>query len=455
MTLTQHQEEKLHECLKGSAGVGKTTLMNTLLEHLPGTKLCSAPTHKALSVLQSKTDGMTVDFKTIHSALHYRPFTDPNTGEKLFIPQPNPNNPPLKGVKYLVIDEASMIGVEMLGFIEQYASLQNTTIIFVGDDKQLNPVNEANSPVFLGTPTFFDTHKKAEEFINNRGEVEFEFIMSTFKNSKNETKVVVHQPYPEVELTEIIRQGADNPIIYLSRNLGKIFDFEARHTDHTSGYFFTQNREKILDRLAESNGADDFKYLAWTNEDVEKINKEVRQRIYGNPNKIEIGETLVFNSPYKDYYANQEIKVCGLVVVDHPFSVVYQSNPDTVYTTEELKVYIINPVVVGEYNGVKEYSGVFVIHEDSEKDFASIKRTVVKNCANKTLAYNYRDNFLDKFAYLNYNHGLTIHKSQGSTYKTAAINFKNIFFNKNEPERTRLLYTAITRPSELLIIYNI
>jgi hypothetical protein len=49
-------------------------------------------------------------------------------------------------------------------------------IIFIGDNKQLNPVGEQVSPVFV-------------------------------------------QGYPKVELTEIIRQGEGNPIIELSRDL--------------------------------------------------------------------------------------------------------------------------------------------------------------------------------------------------------------------------------------------
>lgn len=44
---------------------------------------------------------------------------------------------------------------------------------------------------------------------------------------------------------------------------------------------------------------------------------------------------------------------------------------------------------------------------------------------------------------------------QGSTYKQAIVNIKNININKNYKEKTRLLYTAVTRASELLILYNV
>ena len=64
-------------------------------------------------------------------------------------------------------------------------------------------------------------------------------------------------------------------------------------------------------------------------------------------------------------------------------------------------------------------------------------------------------NFVEMVADLKYNHAITVHKSQGSTYKQAIVNIKNIYINKNHKEKTRLLYTAVTRASELLILYNV
>ena len=44
---------------------------------------------------------------------------------------------------------------------------------------------------------------------------------------------------------------------------------------------------------------------------------------------------------------------------------------------------------------------------------------------------------------------------QGSTFEKTIINIKNINFNQDASEKERLLYTAITRASELLILYNV
>ena len=40
-----------------------------------------------------------------------------------------------------IIDEASMVNDELLDYIEEHATKNNCRVIFIGDDKQLNPVN--------------------------------------------------------------------------------------------------------------------------------------------------------------------------------------------------------------------------------------------------------------------------------------------------------------------------
>ena len=156
MALSQHQEDVMFEGLeilenskrlliKGSAGVGKTYMVNELIKELskgiPSYKeiYCSAPTNKAVSVLAGKIDTQCEELKrkkvtllTTHQALKITKYTDEKTGEMSFRPQNNEKYPPLKGVALFIIDETSMIGEEMLGWIEEHAILQGCTVIFIG-----------------------------------------------------------------------------------------------------------------------------------------------------------------------------------------------------------------------------------------------------------------------------------------------------------------------------------
>lgn len=420
--LTPHQQEKFNEVmhfvnnrerrilLKGSAGVGKTWLVHTIVQKLATiTKakriMCSAPTHKALSVIRTKVIVDEVKFTTIHSALHYRSITDKKTGERVFKSCPNANWPPLNNIDYWIIDEASMIDSDMVKSIEEYAKAQKTTVIFVGDGKQINPVGEDDSPVF-------------------------------------------HQEYPEVELTEIIRQGAGNPIITLSRNLPDIWEKKPNLLSGPEGedigYLYTQNLAKIIEELAKVNGTDEFKYLAWTNKEVDKINALVRFRLYGDyPAKIELEETIVFDAPYKSYNTNEPVKVEELYKYTETMKVILaDSHKEKV--TEEVKfvVYCVN-------------KSILILDDSSIPTFKRYAAIMNKNCKQNLLIFEERNKFLSTFASFKYNHALTVHKSQGSTYKTTVLNVRDISFNQNEKEKQRLFYTGITRASDLLILYNL
>ena len=53
---------------------------------------------------------------------------------------------------------------------------------------------------------------------------------------------------------------------------------------------------------------------------------------------------------------------------------------------------------------------------------------------------------------IDYQYSLTVHKSQGSGFKNVFVDCDNINFCKNDKERLRLLYTAVSRCSENLYL---
>ena len=186
MGLTTHQNEKLEDSLEilkvsnrilitGSAGVGKTFLVNELI--------------KKLSLVMPSS-------------------------RKIFCSAPT-KYPPLKNVGLFIIDEVSMLNTELLKYVETHALKNNTTVVFIGDKKQLNPVGEEESPVFLGQPYNFDNEEDAEAFSKSQ-------IRKCTIIKNKVTGYTLYLAYPEVELTEIIRQGEGNPIIDLSRDLDSI-----------------------------------------------------------------------------------------------------------------------------------------------------------------------------------------------------------------------------------------
>ncbi len=421
MSLTKHQTQILNESIeilknknrlliKGNAGTGKTYLVKELIKTLKKKQglekvYCTAPTHKAVSVLKNKTqEEKDIRFLTLHSALKLKRFIDESDGKQHFKPSFHENYAPLSDVEILVVDEASMIEKEILGFIETYSNKFGVKVILIGDNKQINPVKEYESPAFFSG-------------------------------------------YPELELKEIIRQESDNPIISLSRNLHLLESNVENLAEKDKGYLFTTNEEKIIIQLANVNGTDKVKYLAWKNHEVNRINKAVRKKIYSNPNKIEIGETLIFNNPYKDrknnnFFTNEEIKIDNLEVLNYcyKFTNYFDQREDII-----LKYY---------YCQTKRSKCIAILHEDSEKDFKKIKSILRKKCNDKKIKWESYYSFINLFADTKYNHAITVHKSQGSTYECVILNINDLKKNISYKERKRLIYTGITRASDLLVIYK-
>jgi superfamily I DNA/RNA helicase len=54
---------------------------------------------------------------------------------------------------------------------------------------------------------------------------------------------------------------------------------------------------------------------------------------------------------------------------------------------------------------------------------------------------------------VDYGYAITVHKSQGSTYDDVFIEYGNLAANKKDSEKYKLLYTAITRATELDNVY--
>ena len=438
MALTPHQTRVLEELvqlikaghnrivLKGSAGTGKTYLSAELIRVLRedgiipynnGKIFATAPTNKALAVLQGKIGELEADFKTIHSACKLHQYIDPKTGVASFVRGRARLNDEFEYCRAAIIDEASMLNSDFLqshsvvrhgredteqGYLENF----NFPIIFIGDEKQLNPVGEEISPVWV-------------------------------------------QDYPEVELKEIIRQGEGNPIIDLSRDLDLMFFRRPMLTPHGKGYRFSSDTTNFIERLAEVNGTDELKYLAYTNKIVDEMNRYVRKRRYGEPKRIEKEETIVFNSPFGTFYTNQEVKVESLeIVTDYINIPTHDTRFDEMNKMVgkqdriRMKFYVVN-------------ESIRVIHELSDVVYKRIYDSLKDN--NRRYGWDGRGYhcFAEYFADFKYNHAITVHKSQGSTYKEAILNIGNMMINRNVKEREKMLYTAITRASDLITLNNV
>lgn len=238
----------------GYSGTGKSTLIKTLLERLPGyLQTCklidphmpeyqlqlTATTHKAAENFASIT-GM--DVPTIHSFLNLKLNKDLRTGQSHLVPKKH--NQPKQTGYLLLIDEASYIDSSLLQII--FEQTHACKIVFIGDPAQLLLPRSQGAPVFLSG-------------------------------------------FPTAQLTEVMRQAAGNPIVELStmfRNVVNGHDWGSFKPD--GQYVVHMSRKEFGDAIkAEFLRPDwtykDSKILCWTNDRVVEYNAALRQMLTGDP----------------------------------------------------------------------------------------------------------------------------------------------------------------------------
>lgn len=424
----------------GSAGTGKTTVVSGILEEVFKFQKRSitivAPTHKALSVIKDKIEGYftrttgyptTLSYNTLASVLKMERVYNYDTQTTDFAMGPSTEKYALKNDKLVIIDEASMVTKEQYEMLLYLSQKNKITLIFLGDIKQLPPVKESSSPAVV------------QEVSPNL----FSFT-----------------------LTEIIRQGADNPILDVAHNLDMVKSFTP-HLKNNKGYLFSTNFSAVLSNLSKAGGSSDMKYLSWTNTDVDMVNEETRKFSFGdNPQEIYVGETIISQSNSKFAANNEEILV---EKIQSKLSV------NSICTTTDLhklekkywdKIEVLEAFAFLQYNlglVIKDAKLYFVcevfevndqyliIKKGQEKEYKQVIQILKKLVKEKIISWKELADFEETFLKYKYSYAMSVHKSQGSTFKNVIINLKDI--ERNKKEYNEILYTAITRASDKVIFY--
>ena len=422
--IEQAYERGARHLLTGFAGSGKTTLMQQVARVFQDegkNVVMTAPTHKAVAVLARKLAeaGIEVPCCTIHSLLSLRPkvVEDRQVFERA-------DRPRAIIADVVVIDEASMLDISLMGHIRDCLKLQ--FVLFVGDPAQLPPVGEIASEAFA---------------VKSRS-----------------------------HLDTIIRQVAGNPILEAARIIRESQGTGAMDYSWMEG--LSANKQGIFRPGAVLNDwmkrgflsdefsadPDHFRYLCWTNKRVHEVNRMVRRWKYGGatPTPLMPGEPCMARTPvFVDVEDERGKMQTEIVMQNCQEGVIRDIGASNVRRRigEGPHSWVVEVpswccMVELDHGGVIE---AHVIRDDRAYKKAENE---VREWAKAERDWRPFFRFKEDFADLRPLYALTVHSSQGSTFKWAVVDVGDIAKREeaNMLECQQLFYVACTRATDGVIL---
>jgi len=406
--------------LTGYAGSGKTWLMWRLTRELQKRGLSvalTAPTHKAVSVLSAKLraagiEGVTC--RTIQSLLSLKP--KPH-GDRMVFERARKAAPVTEDV--VVVDECSMVDADLLRHIRRH--LPMSFVLFVGDPAQLPPVGEKESQTF-------------------------------------ETKRRSH-------LGTIVRQGTDNPVLVaataIRESQGGEMDMSWAKSANSPphGIFMPGKPVEWLKRAFTSAefdmDPDTFRYLAWTNKRVAEVNDMVRRWRYGDDIETPFmpGERALLRAPIVIdgnilFSTNEEAKVLSITPVRYTHAV--PADGDMRGWKATIPAW---KLIMEAADGTQK-----TVHMPSDvQEYNKAIARITDEAAECRVRWKHLHDFKSSLANLQSIYAMTVHTSQGSTFKNAFVDVADIKrrASSNVLETQQLFYVAATRPTHALVLVGV
>lgn len=473
----------------------------------------SAPTHKAVNLAKSKLFASNndpalssnIDIMTVHRLLSYQNYID-SSGEIYYAKGTADSNWSIYDL--VVVDECSMLSNQIIDDISNELKKPPNSklkVIYVGDSCQLPPVNQSESNIFTGKIKTLTLDKIIRTNSNNIMQLsnghrkwiasnkdddmpylrDYEDERITLHPSeqvnkwldkfvsvskKQDTNKVTNMTDPNnlennVILTwtnkkcnkynDYVRHKMFNKTVLAKYELGEILIFNDFHrtlmkllpkdlTNHEQKEveqklvsFYTSEQVKLVGIKEDKFQFEKIKNLKSTDLPEEIATKFIK--VITAINKILTTTTL--NVYYMEVQKLSELKNKG----ENPTYDILSIHHNSEVNYNKLKDYF-------EDQMIKLKNSCYKMIEELKKTTDMIRLEYL-NIVEKKINRIWKDwqtNVMDRFAQLNYGYAITVHKSQGSTFKNVFIDIMDIFENRNQKERLKCLYTAITRSSNSL-----
>jgi exodeoxyribonuclease-5 len=408
--------------IDGAAGTGKTYCLRALLDTLDDLEgvIFTAPTNKAVRVLRQtlKSAGIHSPCLTIYSALGLKmapngEIKELTHSEKLDI------NVDWNKTGLCILDEASMVSKKLMQYIEQMQRTYSTRMLYLGDSAQLPPVGESISPA-------------------------------------------MRMPYDECHatLTKVVRQ--DNQILTLGsairESLNAFIPKIVLGNDHDDqeGVWKLSNQASADRAIIEALGAGLFsqptgaKCIAWRNVTVNKLNQFVRSHLFPGGDMFCPDDRIICTEPCTElvkpagqmfptiHTTDTEGTIQSATLVEHPWFTEFEVWKLTCLSDDgdRMHLYVLDQT-----------------NQQMVKLWKAEKEKLLYLARNDPSQWGKFWGFIEAFHSVRHGYAITSHRSQGSTYEQAFVNFSDIFCNQNRSEAFKCLYVACSRPKKKLFLW--
>ena len=466
--------------LQGPAGTGKTATIGYLQKYLGGDSklIYLAPTHAATAELAFATVKTGNKSLPLTAASGFRKSINKVTGEEEALMTKKLLDRLSYGNNILVIDEVSMLNSKDYALIlETIKNKPNIKLIFMGDILQIPEVN-TNNPNKKQVSRAFTEY--AQVILSEVKRTSSNSILQILTNLRKYTNGLI----PKVKNTEQVQYVDDNGFDQL---IVETFKKDSENTvliSYTNAGVKATNHKirEVLGRTGDLKKDDIITgYLGYSSKQIEKGN-------IANSIRFKVEEVEKNGSEYIITTSSEKLESLrkqGVSGVPTKFSGTYlQLSPTDAFTFDELtdddfeennkklsvmmaelhttkQAALKNPRMWSTYYDLQTSIGAYFAKVNLGDDYIYNPKTdrMEKYDFNKHSKID-ADLQIDKG--IDYGHAVTIHKSQGAT-------FKNVFFDTAtlpkgnasklyrgddliSSEKHALIYVAMSRASDLLVV---
>jgi exodeoxyribonuclease-5 len=377
--------------LRGCAGTGKTSTLKSVHEEL-GDFIAVAPTGKAALRISEATG---IPAGTIHRWL-YTPTKDARGELKLTKKKMEQYHVP--DSRLIIVDESSMVDMQLWEDLFEVCQILQMNIVVVGDGFQLPPVTKGKDGEYFNLMD--------DAFLCDDG----------------------------VDLTEVMRQALESPIIRASMLIRKGDVSEALW-----GIPRVLERE-LNEKCVETFNSGDGAVICHKNVTRHTFNANMRSAMFGPDAPLTAGEPLLV---LKNNYKIEPNLFNGEIVTFNGWTAPPKDGVSVVNFYQKLQgTATIGLATVGEY---KAETALAVEEIAGSPELEKLGADSIGNAAKGMYGKN------TPFLSCNYGYTLTCHKSQGSEWKNVLVVVEPSVAVNSYLGR-RWLYTACTRAKENLSV---